>query len=42
MTMAGKIRALKISEGPEICDALGSSKPTTVANKEWLERPKRE
>lgn len=23
---------------PEICDALGPSKTTTVANKEWLER----
>ncbi len=38
MTMARKIGTLEISEGPEICDALGPSKPTTVANKEWLER----
>ena len=38
MTMARNIGTLEISEGPEICDALGPSKPTTVANKEWLER----
>ncbi len=38
MTMARKIGTLEISEGPEVCDALGPSKPTTVANKEWLER----
>lgn len=37
MTMARKIGTLEISEGPEICDALGPTKPTTVANKEWLE-----
>ena len=37
MTMARKIGTLEISEGPEICDALGPNKPTTVANKEWLE-----
>ena len=37
MTMARNIGTLEISEGPEICDALGPSKPTTVANKEWLE-----
>jgi len=38
MTMARRLGTLKISEGPEVCDALGPSKPTTVANKEWLER----
>ena len=38
MSMARKIGTLEISEGPEVCDALGPSKPTTVANKEWLER----
>jgi len=38
MTMARKIGTLEISEGPEVCDALGPSKPTTVANKEWLEQ----
>ena len=38
MTMARNIGTLEISEGPEVCDALGPSKPTTVANKEWLER----
>ena len=37
MTMAREIGTLEISEGPEICDALGPTKPTTVANKEWLE-----
>jgi len=37
MTMARNIGTLEISEGPEVCDALGPSKPTTVANKEWLE-----
>ena len=38
MTMARKLGTLPISEGPEVCDALGPGKPTTVANKEWLER----
>ncbi|MBT4065611.1 MAG: hypothetical protein HOE76_00105 [Euryarchaeota archaeon] len=38
MTMARRLGTLGISEGPEVCDALGPSKPTTVANKEWLER----
>ena len=38
MTMARNIGTLEISEGPEVCDALGPTKPTTVANKEWLER----
>jgi adenylyl- and sulfurtransferase ThiI len=36
--MARKIGTLSISEGPEVCDALGPKKPTTVANKEWLEK----
>ena len=38
MGMARKLGTLSISEGPEVCDALGPNKPTTVANKEWLER----
>ena len=38
MAMARAIGTLEISEGPEICDALGPNRPTTVANKEWLER----
>ncbi len=38
MTMARKLGTLSISEGPEVCDALGPNKPTTVANKEWLEQ----
>ena len=38
MSMARNIGTLEISEGPEVCDALGPSKPSTVANKEWLER----
>ena len=38
MSMARKLGTLAISEGPEVCDALGPNKPTTVANKEWLER----
>ena len=38
MAMARKLGTLEISEGSEICDALGSAKPTTVANKEWLEK----
>lgn len=37
MSMARTLGTLAISEGPEVCDALGPSKPTTVANKEWLE-----
>tara|TARA_B100000767_G_scaffold248889_1_gene250116 strand:- start:1073 stop:1738 length:666 start_codon:yes stop_codon:yes gene_type:complete len=37
MTMARNLGTLGISEGPEVCDALGPNKPTTVANKEWLE-----
>jgi tRNA uracil 4-sulfurtransferase len=38
MAMARTLGTLPISEGVEVCDALGPSKPTTVANKEWLER----
>jgi len=38
MAMARTIGTLSISEGPEVCDALGPDKPTTVANKEWLEK----
>ncbi|MGB1589552.1 MAG: hypothetical protein ACPHDO_04375 [Candidatus Poseidoniaceae archaeon] len=37
MGMARMLGTLEISEGPEICDALGPKKPTTVSNKEWLE-----
>jgi hypothetical protein len=27
-----------LSIGPEVCDALGPSLPTTIANLEWLEK----
>ena len=36
--MARKLGTFEISSGPEVCDALGPSMPTTVANKEWLEK----
>ena len=38
MSMARSLGTLKISEGPEVCDALGPSNPATVANREWLEK----
>jgi len=38
MNMARMLGTLEISEGSEVCDALGPNKPTTVANKEWLEK----
>ena len=37
MHMARLLGTLEISEGPEVCDALGPSHPSTVANKEWIE-----
>ena len=37
MHMARRLGTLEISEGPEVCDALGPSHPSTVANKEWIE-----
>ena len=36
MAMARHIGSLSISEGPEVCDALGPNHPSTVANIEWL------
>ena len=36
--MSRKLGTFEISSGPEVCDALGPSMPTTVANKEWLEK----
>lgn len=36
--MSRKLGTFDISSGPEVCDALGPSMPTTVANKEWLEK----
>ncbi len=38
MSMARSLGTLKISEGPEVCDALGPAHPATVANREWLEK----
>ena len=38
MSMARRLGTLKISEGPEVCDALGPAHPATVANQEWLEK----
>ena len=36
--MARDLGTYDISVGVEVCDALGPNRPTTVANKEWLER----
>jgi thiamine biosynthesis protein ThiI len=36
--MARKLETYRISVGVEVCDALGPDHPTTVANKEWLEK----
>ena len=36
MAMARHLGTLSISEGPEVCDALGPNHPSTVANIEWL------
>ena len=38
MQMARSLGTLKISEGPEVCDALGPVHPATVSNLEWLEK----
>ena len=35
--MARELGTYRLSVGEEICDAFGPKKPTTVANKEWLE-----
>ena len=35
--MARLIGKYRLSMAVELCDALGPNKPTTVANKEWLE-----
>ncbi len=36
--MSRDLGTYDISVGVEVCDALGPNRPTTVANKEWLER----
>ncbi len=36
--MARELKTYEISVGVEICDALGPNQPTTVANREWLEK----
>jgi len=36
--MARELGTYDISVGVEVCDALGPNRPTTVANKEWLEK----
>ena len=36
--MARDLGTYDISVGVEVCDALGPNRPTTVANKEWLEK----
>jgi len=38
MHMAQSMGTYELSLGPEVCDALGPSLPTTVANLEWLEK----
>ena len=38
MHTAQALRTLELSIGPEVCDALGPSLPTTIANFEWLEK----
>ena len=38
MHMAQSMGTYDLSLGPEVCDALGPSLPTTVANLEWLEK----
>ena len=38
MHMAQALGTLELSIGPEVCDALGPSLPTTIANLEWLEK----
>lgn len=36
--IAQALGTLETSIGPEVCDALGPSLPTTIANLEWLEK----
>lgn len=38
MDMAEQLGTFEIAKGPEVCDALGPSRPTTVGNREWLEK----
>ena len=38
MHMAQAMGTFDLSIGPEVCDALGPSLPTTIANLEWLEK----
>ena len=36
--MARELGTYELSVGGEVCDALGPNRPTTVANREWLEK----
>jgi len=36
--MSQGLGTFELSIGPEVCDALGPSMPTTIANLEWLEK----
>ena len=36
--MARELGTYELSVGVEVCDALGPNRPTTVANREWLEK----
>ena len=38
MHMSQALGTFDLSMGPEVCDALGPSLPTTIANLEWLEK----
>tara|TARA_B100000767_G_scaffold169187_1_gene158370 strand:+ start:1552 stop:2223 length:672 start_codon:yes stop_codon:yes gene_type:complete len=38
MHIAQALGTFELSLGPEVCDALGPSLPTTIANLEWLEK----
>lgn len=38
MHIAQALGTLELSIGPEVCDALGPSLPTTIANLEWIEK----
>jgi thiamine biosynthesis protein ThiI len=38
MHMSQGLGTFELSIGPEVCDALGPSLPTTIANLEWLEK----
>ncbi len=41
MDMARKLGTLSIGEGKEVCDALGPSKPATIADADWIEESER-